>query len=505
MTVYTSGEQYSVWVGLIYVFNLIVGTGALALPAVFSRAGWLLGSGVVLILAFISFMTVTFVVETMASANAILTWRKSQQRKRAMQALGDAGQSNSDSEDTPLVDRGSLTSRYYAIDERIELGEMASIFFNKFGVTLFYVCLAVYLYGDLSIYGTVIAKSVADVSCTYVPENFTCNTTIPDTELCWPNYNINRLDAYRIFLTGFILMLGPFAFFNVQKTKYLQMFTSLMRWMSFSIMIIYAIRKIVVDGPEGTPKESNLKGLPGLFGVCVYSFMCHHSLPALIAPISNKSKLYKSLSLDFILISCFYLLLAITGVFAFRELDDLYTLDFVPRNCSTSQNILLTLMEYFLALFPVFTLSTSFPVIAITLRNNLQSLFLREDQTQEYCLCLRKLVFPVLAVIPPYLIAMSTTNLSVLVSITGSYAGAGIQYLIPTFLVLNARRQTSQIIGQGVMNEYSSPFANIAWIIFMVIWSVFCMLLVSINFIETHMSSGISDIRSWVSDTQITT
>ena len=28
----------------------------------------------------------------------------------------------------------------------------------------------------------------------------------------------------------FTITLGPFAFFNVQKTKYLQIFTSLMRW-----------------------------------------------------------------------------------------------------------------------------------------------------------------------------------------------------------------------------------------------------------------------------------
>lgn len=40
-------------VGLIYIFNLIVGTGALTLPAVFSRAGWLLGVIVILILGLI--------------------------------------------------------------------------------------------------------------------------------------------------------------------------------------------------------------------------------------------------------------------------------------------------------------------------------------------------------------------------------------------------------------------------------------------------------------------
>lgn len=49
-------KLFSKQVGLIYVFNLIVGTGALALPAVFSQAGWLLGLIVVLVLAFIRYV-----------------------------------------------------------------------------------------------------------------------------------------------------------------------------------------------------------------------------------------------------------------------------------------------------------------------------------------------------------------------------------------------------------------------------------------------------------------
>ncbi|XP_043289245.1 transmembrane protein 104 homolog [Venturia canescens] len=484
-------DQYSTSVGLIYIFNLIVGTGALTLPAVFSRAGWVLGLLVILILAFISFITVTFVIETMASANAILTWRNIQNRKRT---TGDSCGSNSDSEDTPLVPQASGSPekadpayRYYVINDKIELGEMASIFFDKTGVTLFYVCLVVYLYGDLSIYGAAVAKSLADVACTYQAPNFTCNSTIPDTEICWEGSPLNRLDAYRIFLTIFVLTLGPFVFFNIQKTKYLQLLTSLMRWLAFAIMIVYASRILIVEGPQGSPPAANILGIPALFGACVYSFMCHHSLPALVAPITNKATLNRSLSVDYILIAIFYLLLALTGAFAFQHLDDLYTLDFGPRgsgDCSKSTNFFMVITEYFLALFPVFTLSTSFPIIAITLRNNLESLFL--DKEKVYNIFLRKLLFPIVAVIPPYTIAMITKDLSILVGITGSYAGAGIQYLIPTFLVYYARKKTDRVIGLGVINKFSSPFSGNCWLGFVIVWASACMVLVSVNLIETH-------------------
>ena len=36
------------------------------------------------------------------------------------------------------------------------------------------------------------------------------------------------------FQAGFVVTLGPFVFFNVQKTKYLQMFTTALRWLGKS-------------------------------------------------------------------------------------------------------------------------------------------------------------------------------------------------------------------------------------------------------------------------------
>ncbi|XP_049853891.1 transmembrane protein 104 homolog isoform X3 [Schistocerca gregaria] len=493
-------DQYSTWTGLVYVFNLIVGTGALTLPAVFNRAGWLLGLTVICTLAFISFITVTFVIETMASANAIMQWKRLQQMKRVSQTLlalqVNESQDEDSDEDQPLVSPGvswekfpSQLQRYYMIQEKIEMGQMASLFFTRGGRTLFFLCFAIYLYGDLSIYGTAVAKSLADVACTYQPANYSCNMTLPVSALCWENSDITRADAYRIFLGVFICTLGPFVFFNVQKTKYLQILTSVMRWLAFGFMTVYAAYKLIVEGPKGHPPAADLLGVPSLFGACVYSFMCHHSLPALVAPIADKSKLTRCLALDYLLITVFYLLLAMTGAFAFQHLDDLYTLDFGPRgsgDCNSDDvGLLMKVIEYFLALFPVFTLSTSFPIIAITLRNNLKSLFLTDGR--HYRWCIRKVVFPLLAIVPPFVVAFTTEDLKKLVAITGSYAGAGIQYFIPAALVLAARKKTMEVIGMGVKNDFSSPFSGRGWVIFVIIWAIACLILVSVNFIKIYV------------------
>ncbi|KAJ8889087.1 hypothetical protein PR048_008581 [Dryococelus australis] len=246
---------------------------------------------------------------------------------------------------------------------------------------------------------------------------------------------------------------------------------------------MYATRKLIDDGPQGSPPAANLSAVPGLFGACVYSFMCHHSLPALVSPIADKSRLSRFLAFDYGLIAAFYLLLALTGAFAFSHLDDLYTLDFVPGDCGLGKlGWPAEVLDYFLALFPVFTLSTSFPIVAITLRNNLKSLFLTEGR--HYRWCLRRVLFPVLAVVPPVLIAMSTKNLEILVGVTGSYAGAAIQYIIPALLVHSARGRTLEVIGMGVKNEFASPFYGKGWVVFVILWAITCIVLVTVNFID---------------------
>lgn len=70
----------------------------------------------------------------------------------------------------------------------------------------------------------------------------------------------------------------------------------------------------------------------------------------------------------------FYLILALTAVFAFPNVLDLYTLNFVPDG--SNYTAFDELVSYFLALFPVFTLTASFPIIAVTLRSNLQVFYL---------------------------------------------------------------------------------------------------------------------------------
>lgn len=246
------------------------------------------------------------------------------------------------------------------------------------------------------------------------------------------------------------------------------------------MMIVLTFIRLSKHQGQGHPAVADLSGMPDLFGVCVYSFMCHHSLPSLITPIKDKSLLNRFLACDYFLILIFYLLISFTGIFAIKDINDIYTLNFLPSNDSDTDVITnVKFIQYFLALFPVFTLSTNFPIIAITLRNNLKAI--GYNPSRPYTFVVDKVVFPLLTLIPPLGVSLATNQVEFLVGITGSYAGAGIQYIIPAMLVYLARKQTSSLLPEG--NQHASPFKGKIWIAFVCIWAVLCIGFVTVNHI----------------------
>ncbi|KAM5309134.1 transmembrane protein 104 isoform 2-T2 [Glossophaga mutica] len=482
-----TGDLYSPYVGLVYMFNLIVGTGALTMPKAFASAGWLVSLVLLVFLGFMSFVTTTFVVEAMAAANAQLRWKRMENHQEeeddSSSAASDSDGLTQDSyeraETRPIlsVQRRGAPS-LFEITDRVEMGQMASMFFNKVGVNLFYFCIIIYLYGDLAIYAAAVPFSLMQVSCATGNEScgVEADAKYNDTDQCWGP--LRRVDAYRIYLAVFTLLLGPFTFFDVQKTKYLQILTSLMRWIAFAVMIVLALVRIGRGRGEGHPPLADLSGVRNLFGVCVYSFMCQHSLPSLVTPVSSKRRLTRLVFLDYLLILSFYGLLSFTAIFCFRgdRLLDMYTLNFA--GCDI---VSVAAIRFFLGLFPVFTISTNFPIIAVTLRNNWKTLFHREGGT--YPWVVDRVVFPTITLVPPVLVAFCTHDLESLVGITGAYAGTGIQYVTPAFLVYHCRKDAELAFGRGTVNKHRSPFHHTFWVGFVLLWAFSCFFFVTANIV----------------------
>ena len=231
------------------------------------------------------------------------------------------------------------------------------------------------------------------------------------------------------------------------------------------------------------PPAATITGFPVLFGVSIYAFMCHPPLPEIITPMSTKKNIFKLTAVEFALILVLYLLLAFTGAFRFtsEQLKDLYTLNFFTVSTTSTAETTLTVIGYYLALFPVFTLGANFPIVSITLRDNLKELakVIAKCRCKDICFdsWIERVLFPLFTITPPIIVAFATENIEFLVSITGSFPGIGVQYVIPATLAF-AGRKVIKRKSENYDNKYKSPFGHVAFFIGILIWTVISIILI---------------------------
>ena len=83
-----------------------------------------------------------------------------------------------------------------------------------------------------------------------------------------------------------------------------------------------------------------------------------------------------------------------------------------------------------------------------------------------------RLVFPLLALIPAIAIAFGTYNVQLLVSITGSFPGIGVQYVIPATLAFAGKYMITKKLGLKYENKYKSPFSYWWVLVVVLLWTV---------------------------------
>ena len=510
-------ESYSWQVGSVYIFNILVSTGLLTLPKAFVEVGCVLGLVSICLLAFMSYCTVTFIIETQSIHNAFL------RHKLKLENANIGGNSEGVSLDNIIIQNSNTVKEYnndsvddgvcvgggggefqpkvidinttveeifhddredivenpeefcFEITEKAELAELSKLFFHKIGVIFCYVAVCLDLYGAVSIYFAAMAKSMTSVVCgnSFCLEgNKTVRCNCFDgnvTEPCSTIKGLSIIHTYQVMLAIFACICIPFVFLNFTKTKWLQIFTLVYRWFTIITMITLATIKIKTGEGSNTQHFAVVEKLPNFLGTTLFVFLCQYSIANIITPITNKKNLKVSLMFVYMFVVVIISIVVITAMYAFEvnDVQDLYTLNFTnpwPFN-------------YMLALFPVFTLPMNIPIVAICLSENLKTLFLSRKE-EEYGILVRRVIFPLLATIPSICIAYSTYNVGMLVGYTGAYAGAIIQYALPAILVYCARKKAKHWFGIHE-NIYRSPFQHHIWVYIVLIWYVICFILVT--------------------------
>ena len=213
----------------------------MTIPHAFALVGFRYATALLAVIGLLSYTCATYVVEAMACSNAL-------RRETLVFPMADThldpadtdGGDDGDSDTSTLLGGSSGSSAAatkaraqrrveaaageespFAITEKVEMSRMAGDFLGPKAVTLFYSCIIVYLYGDLAIYAVAVPKSLRDIACPRPPRLH--GHPAAHAFHTWPCvYGMNSTQVYRLCCGLFSVTFAPFAFFNVTKTKCLQ-------------------------------------------------------------------------------------------------------------------------------------------------------------------------------------------------------------------------------------------------------------------------------------------
>ena len=380
------------------------------------------------------------------------------------------------------------------------------------------MALIVYLFSDLAVYANIIPSAV-------------------EALLGPGRLAVGPLETYHVVLIIYGLLACPMCFLDFSKTKPLQYVTMSLRYATFATMLFLSLQ-FIIQGRGASllalPAVS-VGSLPLLFGAIAYSLVNHHSVPVraflaqpcgaaadasvlsigpppwrhiqgIVAPIQDEKKRATATVYggSYLAIVVLYLAMAMSGLVAFGGSHyaectpgSLHTCVPQPIFTSNFQTYHVRWIGAALSLYPL-ALSTNYPLMAITLRNNaMQATGFGASWAPQY----QRFRWPAVSAltsIPPFVIAFFVRDLGLLVTITGSYFACAIMFILPPALVLGARGYERRVLAlklpDGARNPLYAPDKSLGggkalpWAV--LVMSVFAVLLTTIQLVKDARSDA---------------
>jgi len=141
----------------------------------------------------------------------------------------------------------------------------------------------------------------------------------------------------------------------------------------------------------------------------------------------------------------------------------------------------------FIVLYPVQVVSV-FPLVAITLRNNLKTLFGTAPALEAgKGFDMANLLLTILTVGPPFIVAFLTRDVQIVMKYIGGYFGFMLMLLVPSLLVLFGRRKLAAT--KCAPPRLSSPFRAAGFVYFTLVVFLLAIVFNSVSLALQHTHS----------------
>jgi len=342
------------------------------------------------------------------------------------------------------------------------------------------------MYGSLWSYSAVFSSSMtAYVSIPGLSLHHNCD--LYKTHVDWTH---NCEYTYLLFLAIYAVICVPLSCQDLTDQVILQVFLCLVRYAGIFVMYI-TVAIGLGHGPfeedgSSSGKHDHESGPPyiadktafdmGGFGImfttAVFSQLIQHSAPGLSQPVKDKRKLYWIFAGGLSSTCILYLLLGLMASLYFgSDTKQLVSLNWTSYtgdgfDGAHNQKIFPKIISYGVILFPVVTVISAYPLLAITLGNNLYY-GLPERWTDNYKSKKVKILCRLIASIPPVFGAAVLKKLAPIIEITG-IAGCFVGFVFPGMLQWKSRSDCIRKWGEaGKYTPYTWHGSHpvYAWII----------------------------------------
>lgn len=473
-------KEISVYSAFCLIINSIIGAGVLSIPWAYSQGGLLLGILSQITASIFSAILSYQLLQTMSRVSQIRELTSKGFKitpvpfSKLFQKTDPKDFISHDSDIDPLIETSKITITTNKSDMTsmtlILLGENHA----RFNCILFSLGTIVILIAYASIFATSL------ISIIPIFGSSTCNIYEDDGSFgdsCWRKYWF-----YLLILLTFASVLS---LMQLREQAWFQGTLAAMRFFVGILIVITSF--IVIVSNKNLDDDDNNKaklvlfdfnGAGVAFSIILLANYYQPFIPNAVQWMANK-EINGPLAINWAvgIVSILYLLLGIVVSMAVYDVEEMVTLEWVDYTGGKSeQKWWAYLILYLIILFPAFDILSIFPLVVITLSDNIMSLF-DISESEEHIVSNKFIFFRISSVLLPILLAAIIYNLGFLNNITGLFSILTVGIYLPSLALASKK-----IIPQKT--EYDSYFSSEIYSILMLIAHllIFILCLVMIIF-----------------------
>lgn len=485
--------SYGTMIGI--AINYIIGTGALSLSITMGNSGILMtviilviGSGITAFLAiyFTEVLSRAYALARAGFAPESIVNKMREYENPVLPEVSAEGSSASTAIGNATIEGAGCNALApdYSLSTECEfcVSELMKMFYGKPGFYIYQVSNIIYFFGTVWSYGNVVASSLTSI----IPMpglygatagSWDCNTVPPDATTPYdknPCYT-----AYWIWLCIAMVIACILIFFDLSQQKVLQTIFTGCRFATIAFVLLFTIigyargpySEACSHGHASTAirkVDTDIYWISTQFSSIVFCQVCHHSIPEVIRPVKKEhhGKINFGFMITYMVIFVITsLILFMCGSYFGTLGNGLLTLNFGQwdgykwNRCASKELGAPLVFGYIVRLLPPIYVTTAIPINALTMSNNILSMFPLRLQKHLALVVFAKLI----SIIPAMMMAGLVKDLNKIVGFSGLTGFVIIS--VSALMIIKGRKLCKQHFGDANLktpfNSWSSHIAMI--------------------------------------------